>query len=667
MRQYTTMRAAATVLAVLLLLPERVTGSSDAGRDRADLTRYSLDELMNIEVSSASRKEQRLQETSAAVFVITQDDIRRSPARTVPDLLRMVPGLHVARIGTGKWAVSARGFNGRFADKMLVLIDGRSLYNSMFSGTYWDQNDVPLEIIERIEVIRGPGATMWGANAVNGVINIITKSAAETQGAVVSADVDSNGDGLLYAGYGAKANRTAFRAYAQVRRDGPGALADGTEAPDRWRAMRFGGRADIQLSARDSITVDGGGYDQKSRQGFFTDFPLSSGQIFADLAGAGGGFGLVRWRRTLSGRSEIAVQGYLNRDVRTEKYLGKSSGWSGDLEMQHRFQPFRGHDVTWGLGYRHSAVNIMSSHPDVICFVPPERGDNLSTAFVQDEISLVEDRLSLAAGSKFQHNGYTGFEIQPNIRLSFTPFHRLMFWSAVSRAVRTPSRKDLDVLVNTEFLTPEGGVIGAQFLGSKDFRSEQLVAYEAGTRFQFSDHWAVDLAAFRNHYEQIASLKMLPPVLQPQPPYLLLPIRLVNGQGDASRGLEALVTWSPDPRFKLVGGYTWLHLRSKPNFTLFGSFADPARQYIVRGSWDITSRLFADVSAHYVSAMPANGVRGQTRLDAAFGFRLGPNVDLGLGGTGLLRPLMNEYGAGQDYGAPSQTRRAVYLRLTWRF
>jgi iron complex outermembrane receptor protein len=400
-----------------------------------DLTVMSIEDLMNVQVTSVSKKEQKLSQAAAAVYVITQEDIRRSGAINIPDVLRMAPGVDVAQIDGHLWAISIRGFGERFTDKVLVLIDGRSVYTPTNSGVNWDQQNVPLEDIERIEVIRGPGGIVWGANAVNGVINIITKSAKATHGGLVTASAGSNGNaqGLLQYGgtIGPKGSYRVFGNYVNV---GNTTAVDGTPAPDNWHTTQGGFRTDWDLSRRDVLTVQGDlmGIHAGDTVGetFFNALPLQA--TLNSKTTVGGGNLLARWSRTFSPRSDISVQGYYDAYNRYEEG-GLENRKTFDLDFQHHFAAGSRHDIVWGLGYRVTSDNLAPEFAKI--FTPQQRTDNLYTAFIQDEIR-VTNALRLTLGSKIEHNGYTGREFEPGAQLVWTPTKQQAIWISVARAIR---------------------------------------------------------------------------------------------------------------------------------------------------------------------------------------------------------------------------------------
>ena len=465
----------------------------------------SLEQLMNIEITSVGKKSQHLSQSAAAAFVISQDDIRRSGATNIPDALRMAPGVQVARIDSNKWAVSARGFNGRFAKNLLVLIDGRSVYSPSFSGVYWDMQDVMLEDVERIEVIRGPGATLWGSNAVNGVINIITKSAADTQGGRISLGAGTIEKGFGSARYGAKLGdgETYARAYGKGFGRSSFNTSDGRNSGDSWDRGQGGFRIDHQLGDDSSTTLQGDAYAGNVNQRINQPSLSPPGMVYTNDAGRISGFNLLgRWRKSLALDSEISVQAYYDHTYKKESF-GVQERNTYDLELQHRFGFADWHDVIWGLGYRLNQDQISS--PFQLDFGSPRQDRQLFSAFIQDEMTLLEDQLKLTLGSKFEHNEFTGFEGQPNLRLSWTPNDEHSFWGAISRAVRIPSRGESDARIFSLIIPPSQQTsnfpVALYVDGNRQFRAEELLAYELGYRFMPSPRFSADLALFYNMYD----------------------------------------------------------------------------------------------------------------------------------------------------------------------
>lgn len=477
--------------------------SSFAVPQHHDFLDMSLKELMSVSITSVSKKPQNLSDSAAAIFVITNEDLLRSGATSIPEALRMVPGIHVARIDSNKWAVSSRGFNNRFTKKLLVLVDGRTVYTPSFSGVYWEVQDVLLEDVERIEVIRGPGASLWGANAVNGVINIITKQASTTQGTLVSGGSGTTekvfgqvrygtalGEGVYGRIYGKYFNRDAFE------------YETGEDAGDNWDGARTGFRLDSQAAGPINFTLQGDLYTGNiSQQAVNVPLPRPPyRQNVDDDADVSGGNILFRWQRTFSSASNITFQTYYDRTNRNDFYVHEQRD-TFDFEFQHRFSPSQNHELIWGGGYRYTADDTTKRY--VLDFEPDSRSDNLFNGFLQDEITLIDDSLWMILGAKLEHNNYSGIEIQPSGRLLWTPNAGHKFWTSVSRAVRTPSRVEHDGSLNVAMLPPPSPFmpfpISVTINGDESFDSEKLTAYEAGYRYTPDREISLDIAFFYNN------------------------------------------------------------------------------------------------------------------------------------------------------------------------
>jgi iron complex outermembrane receptor protein len=405
-----------------------------------DLTELSIEDLMKIEITSVSKKAQKISDAAAAIFVITQEDIRRSGVTSIPEALRMAPGVEVARIDANKWAISARGFNSRFANKLLVLMDGRSVYSPLFSGVWWDVQDTMMEDIDRIEVIRGPGATLWGANAVNGVINIITKKAGDTLGGLVTAGGGTEEKGFGALRYGLKpAEDSDFRAYAKYFNRDRSVTSTGADAGDEWDAFRAGFRLDHETSARNNFTLQGDYYTGNAGTTYdVASITLPYLNTFQKKSESAGGNIIGRWNHTFENDSEFSLQAYYDRSDRKDLFAAGVVD-TADVDLQYRFKWFGGQEFVLGTGYRFTRDNIANDN-ELRTADPASRSESLLSAFIQDDITLIDNRLHWVIGSKFEHNGYTGFEVQPNTRLIWTPSTTQSVWGAISRSVRTPSR-----------------------------------------------------------------------------------------------------------------------------------------------------------------------------------------------------------------------------------
>src|SRR5882672_1669541 len=493
---------AARIVMSLLLLPGLVKqsrGDSTQKDQKSEgrLTQVSLEELGQIEVTTASKVPVKASRTPAAIYVITQEDIRRSGATSIAEALRLAPGVEVARVDSNTWSLGVRGFGSALSRSVLVLIDGRSVYTPLFAGVYWQVQDTLLEDVERIEVIRGPGGTIWGANAVNGVINIITKNAKDTHGAMLSVgggNVDQGAGVFRYGGSnGAGLN---YRVYGMGFTRGPEFHADHRNFDD-WRMAQAGFRADWDKNSRDTLTLQGDIYHEIA--GETTTFALYSppSQVVADANGKfSGGNVMARWKRAVNEKSDFQIQAYYDYTRHFEPEFGETRKTFDVDFLDHLTLPGQ-QNFLWGLGVRWSPGKAIPRVP-TIDFLPHELTDSIYSGFVQDEIPFFHHRFSLTVGSKFEHNNYTGFEIQPSARLLWNLSSHQSLWGSVTRAVRTPSRLDEDIQL-TAFATTTPLPIYLRVSGDGHFKSEQLVAYEAGYRTLVAAHGYVDLAVFHNN------------------------------------------------------------------------------------------------------------------------------------------------------------------------
>lgn len=643
----------------------------DAGTvvEVSDLALLSIEQLMDIEVTSVSRRQEKLLEAPSAVFVITQEDIRRSGLQLLPEVLRMVPGLQVARIDANKWAITARGFNGRFANKLLVLIDGRTVYSPIFSGTYWDLQDLLIEDVDRIEVIRGPGAAAWGANAVNGVISIITKKASDTQGALVTGGGGTDVSAWGGARYGGKlGDALHYRVYAKyLLHDDTRALRGG-DAVDEWDAIRGGFRLEWTPGEDDELTVQGDLYSQTfdSTANIATlTSPFS--ETINDTGHAVGGNLLARWTHTISETSQSALQVYYDRADRNESIL-ESSIDTIDIDFQHSFQVPDWMRVTWGLGYRHVEDRLGSSI--IAKFDPATRGTDLFSAFVQDEITVVPDRVRLTLGTKIESNSYTGFEVQPNGRILWTPDDRHTVWGAVSRAVRTPSRGEVDARLN---VNGSPGTL-AVFSGNRDFKSEELLAFEIGYRIRPCSRLFVDVATFYNRYDNLRGVAVGTPFFEaePAPPHAVVPLPVSNLGSADTYGVELASQAELTNWWRVQGSFTFLTVNARESSKAAMDSADtteggtPTYQASVRSSFDLPHDLQLDAQLFYVDHLPAYDVHSYIRMDLRLGWKPCKSLELAVGVQNLLDELHPEFGS-EFLTSPTELERAFFGTMTWKF
>jgi iron complex outermembrane receptor protein len=648
----------------------------------------SLEELTSLEVSSASRKLQKVSETPAAVFVITQEDIRRSGVTSIPEALRLAPGLSVARIDGSTWSVASRGFNGRFLNKMQVLIDGRSVYSPPFSSVNWDMQDTLLEDIERIEVVRGPGGSLWGANAVNGVINIITKKARDTKGTLVKAGYGTEEEGFAALRYGGEAGERAdYRAFVKYFNRGPlqdgdfGYLGQG-EAHDDWNAFRGGFRLDVAAGRRDDLTLQGEAYsgtEGHQDQLWPMDPAVSFNQRPVSDTQFAGGFLLTRWQHRLADGGDLALQAYYDRSYRDEQALGKAVWDVFDVDFQHRFYLGRRQEVLWGLGYR--LIRDKVEDGDLVTYEDDSANDQLFSFFVQDEITLFPKHLRLLLGSKFEHNDYTGFECQPNARLVWTPAKQHTLWGAVSRAVRTPSRVEdsgnvLYTVLEPGLFFPGPFPSKVVINGSGDFDAEKSLSYELGYRFMPRGGFSLDIALFHTRYWDLRSAEPLPPVFETEPiNHLLLAYEEDNKLVGETWGFEVAVDWRVRPWWRLQGHYSLLKMNLSQAqdgadiiSTMLYEDSSPQQQWSLRSSFDLGRNWDLDFWLRYVDSVRVyfTEVDDYLTLDVRLAWRPAPGLELALVGQNLIENERSEFQV--EYGrAGTVVPRGFYGQIKWQF
>jgi iron complex outermembrane receptor protein len=662
-----------TIGCLVLILATTIGGL--AQKPATDLTTSTLEDLMNLEVTSVSKKEEKLFQSAAAIYVITQEEIRRSGLTTIPDLLRRVPGLQVARIDGGKWAVSARGFNGRFTNKLLVLIDGRSVYTPEYSGVYWEAQDVLLDDVERIEVIRGPGGALWGANAVNGVINIITKDTRDTQGGLVTTGGGSELRGFGSVRYGGKlGDAAAYKVYAKYFNRHGLVDAAGNYANDGQQALRSGGRVDWDLNDHNLLSLEAEIFRTNIRE---TSIAISPAAPFApgiNTAGVfSGGHIMGRWTKTISQRSESALQVYYDRSNHDVHDLQRSIN-TFDVDFQHHLPLGKRQDFVWGLGYRAIADNYNGTSASPFQFTPKEKTVHLFSAFAQDEFTLIKDTLRLTLGTKLEHNDYTGLEVQPTARLLWTPSDHQTIWGAVSRAVRTPSRAERDVRINAAAF-PVGSRSTAiiAFFGNEDTTSEELLSFELGYRVRPASKLSLDIATFYNSYDRLMTLVPGDSFFetQPTPPHFVISRRFANALRGETFGAEVAVAWRPTHFWNLNGAYSLLqmqlHIDSASPTDEQTEGRNPEHQFQFHSTLTLPRNFELDTSLYHVSSLVTNGVPSYTRLDARLGWRFTENVELSMAMQNLLDKQHPEFGGDLTGVLNREVPRGAYGKITWRF
>jgi iron complex outermembrane receptor protein len=646
-------------------------------QESIDLTQKSLEDLMNIKVTSVSKKEQKTFQVAGAVFVISRDDIRRSGALNIPELLRMVPGLDVAQINAGKWAISARGFNGQYSNKLLVLIDGRTVYTPIFAGVFWDSQNVALDSIERIEVIRGPGAAIWGSNAVNGVINIITQSANGTQGTYIDAGVGSIGTGSESVRYGGKFHDAgSFRVYAEGFHYNSLPNIAGLDGQDDWRLVHGGFRLDSSLSARDSLTTEGDTYRGNAGEMAITPVslwpPVTASVALHDVYS--GWNVLSRWNRTISPHSTTSLQVYFDRTNRGDSTYSLGLN-TFDMDFQHHVALGPQQDVVWGLGYR---VSLDDTSPTLrIVFTPNDRTMQLFSSFVQDEITVRPDRLHLSVGARVEHNDFTGFDFQPTVRMAWTQNNKNMVWSAISEADRTPSRSDTDIRVNYAAMPgPDNVPTIISLFGDPNFKNEKLTAFEAGYRNSWTSKFSIDSTVFYNRYHDLVSVEPGSISLEsnPAPTHLLDPSYFSNGLQGETHGSELFANWRAASFWTLSPGYAFMSMHLHP-FQGSRDVTDaagteggtPDHQAQLRSSVSLPRNFQWNSSAYFVNRLPAVSIPSYTRFDTSVTWSGGEHMSMSIVGQNLLKNLHPEYAGPSSTAETGLMRRDGYAKITWSF
>jgi iron complex outermembrane recepter protein len=650
--------------------------SAWAQQKTADLSNESLEDLMNIQVLSVSKTEQSLSHTAAAIFVITQEDIRRSGATNIPDLLRMVPGMDVAQINANTWAVAARGFNARFANELFVMVDGRSVYTPTTGGVFWDVLDLPLEDIERIEVIRGPGGSIWGVNAVNGVINIITKKASETKGGLVTAGGGNIDQGFGTVQYGGAAGKsTDYRVFTKYLNEDHFPSLSGTDGGDGWHMLRGGFRTDTSLSPDDGLVFEGDLYS--AREGY-PSYEVASipapGLVPTDLlVNLSGGYLQGIWKHTFSTRSEATVEGSYDKYERDDE-LGEARK-TFDINLQDHFLWKDRHSFTAGFEYRDSDSRTNGNL--FVAIVPSHIRANWFSEFAQDEIALAPDRLYLTLGAKLEHNDYTGFNLMPSARIAWTPTTRQTLWAAVSDAVRSPA--DIDVGLRAfagSFIGPGGTPVVLRLYGNPNLDDEGLIAYEMGYRTTIAKRLSVDFASYYGDYQNQITDEPGTPIVENSPPpvYIVVPLVEENLMHGETNGIEVAVNWKVTDRWTLNPGYAFeeIHMRLDPTSHDTTSVSEaegssPDNQSQLRSRVELSHGLTWDSSAYFVGRLTDPSMPSYTRLDTQLSWKFSERGSLSLVGQNLVKNLHEEFVDSTNSVRNTLVKRGAYAKFTLSF
>jgi iron complex outermembrane recepter protein len=636
----------------------------------AALRELSLEQLGSLEVTTVSKQPAEVWRSAAAIFVLTQEDIRRSGATILPEVLRLVPGVQVSRLDSDHWAIGIRGLTEAFSKSLLLLIDGRSVYTPLFGGVFWDVQDTLVEDIERIEVIRGPGGTIWGANAVNGVINVITRNSRDTVGTLASVgggNVDrgrvgvrfggAHGDALHYRVYG-----SGFSRSAEYHPDG--------RNYDDWRIGQAGFRIDAGGTGGDAFVLQGDVYNGRvgEQVGVGSFFPPAQLVVEGDDRVSGGNI-LARWQHDLAGGADFRLQAYFDRTSRRAPHFEETRN-TFDIDVLHHTPLGRRHNVSLGAGARVNPSHFTTIYP-TLTVVPEDRGHHIVSAFAQDEIAVVGEKVWLTLGSKFEHTSDAGLDVQPSVRFLWRPNARETVWTSVARAVRTPSRVDTDL----RLLAYAGATtlpVYVSVVGSEDFRSESLLGFEAGYRRLIASQVYLDVTAFHNDYDDLAGFGpgtvsvAAKPIL-----HALLAVPYVNAVGGTTDGLEISPDWRPASWLQVKSAYAFLtsDMTAHP-----GSAADsqvvlyegssPRHQGFVGASLELPGRIEFDHTYRFMSRLRAHDIPGYVTADARLGWQLPRGMTVAIVGQNLLQDHHAEFFP--DARPLVGIRRSVYASVTWR-
>jgi iron complex outermembrane receptor protein len=638
----------------------------------ARLAEMSIEQLVNVEVVSVNslfKKETPLNQAAAAVSVVSADDIRRLGITQIPEALRMVPGMDVARIDSHQWAVSARGFNAQFANKLLILIDGRTIYGPAYGGVNWGMQDVMMEDLDRIEVIRGPGASLWGANAVNGVVNILTKSAKDTQGLLASASEGSEDNPSVAVRYGGElATNLYYRVYGKYFDRNGLVTSTGANANDNWNSAQGGTRLDWEPTDDNKFTLEGSYYDVYVHENqndvlLAPPFETNTNVENHDV----GGNVLGRWTHEISDVSSVSLQAYY--DYFQQEQVGSTeTRHTFDLDAQHRFPLGERNDIMWGLGYHHTADQFPPNF--FLTWTPAVQSSQLLSAFVQDEIIVVPRRFTVTLGSKFEHNDFTGFDIQPSVHLLWTPTEKQTVWAAISHAVRTPSRYETGAHVNYSVSeipnTTQLALIS--LLGNPNAQAENLVAYELGYRIEPTKRLSFDVAAFYNQYDNL--LRFVTNSSYAGQGISVYPQTIQNSGSAESFGTELSAQWKVTENWRLLAGYSWLKVNLHPNDPAFQG--NPESQFQLRSYLDLPWNLEFNGAGYFVSQQVAQDGLGTSTVPSYFRLDLGlvwhptKSLEIGVWGQNLLEDRHEEFPSLKS-SVQTEIPRGVTGKITWQF
>jgi iron complex outermembrane receptor protein len=616
-------------------------GAAQPGAAPQDLKTLSLEELMQLEVTTVSRAPERRIDTPAAVSVITGEDIRRYGVDTLADALRLADSVSVSRFNGGSWAIATRGFSAITNNKMLVMIDGRSVYTPLFGGVFWEAQHVPLPDLERIEIIRGPAGTLWGPNAVNGVINIITKPASDTPGTLVRGVTGSRERANVVARYGGQISpRGSYRVFAVGSEIDSPQTQDGSSASEDRKLRQGGARFDWDLANQTHFTVQGDGLMSRMGLADRPDIKINGGNIVATLT------------RQLDPGASLQVLGYVDAERRDVPRQSWENRTTYNVDAQHAIRLTPRYHLIWGGGARSTVSHTRPTA--VIFFEPQDRTIHQVHGFGQVEIAL-RPEFSVTAGSRGERTSFSGFELQPSLRIKYTPQDQSMLWAALSRAVRTPTRFDQDLRIQTRIQSTDVVVIS----GDRDFRREQLVAYETGARVMMRGNVSVEASGFYHDYDDLRSQEGGQ-----------IPIRLANLYGGHTTGIELAGSVQPHSRLLVHASYTGQRVALRPGpgsrdvSNARAEADDPSHLFSIRSYLNLPGGVEADAFFRAIGKLRASNLPGYRELDLRVGRQLDEHFDVSLVGRDLLHDRHAEFAGGGS--ALKYFQREVAVRLTWQ-
>ncbi|MBL7115999.1 MAG: TonB-dependent receptor [Kiritimatiellae bacterium] len=666
---------ACVVIPTIAIAQSKAANDSDVNH----LMQLSLSQLTEIPVTSVSKKPENIEGTPSAAFVVTAEDIRRSGATALPDVLRMVPGVEVVQVDDNDWYVAIRGFNGETGNKLLVLVDGRTIYSPVFSGVFWYMHDFVLEDIERVEVVRGPGGAVWGANAVNGIINIITKHAKDQQGGMTSVTTGTFDRFSATARYGGKVGEDGYAAaWVKVweREQWDEDRNADLVVPHDWQSVMTGFRYDWDPATPDAFSLHGSWHEVQASDNFYThEFQPPYNQMI-EYDRVDTLFHLFgKYSHRFSEESEFSLQAYYDR-THNDYGNGDLLYETYDLESQVRFGLGESHDIICGVGYRLVMDDLDPDDEYGITFFQPQKAErDVESLFVEDEITVVPERLSVKLGARLEHNEYTGWEVQPNARFHFRPWDRQVVWGAVSRAVHTPARLASDA---TGVSVAAPSRLPAQFAGlnvpvihwidEADMDSEEVVSYELGYRCTPTDRFWFDTALFYSDYDKLRTFAAQSPGFQITPLGLETHAAMNNGKEGHSYGGEVSSTLRVTRNWALIAAYSHLKLDLDlkegaidiAGITTVEGYS-PENQFSLRSQWDVTPTLECDVWLRYVDELAAIDVDAYTTVDVRLAWQARDNLSLELVGRNLAEEWHEEYFIGYE------VERSLHAKATWMF